>query len=573
MSSLDSLSLGFRSKYLDQAALTAQLQAWHAAYPDLTRLTAIGTTPEGRTLWVLTIGRDPDRVRPTAWVDGNMHASELAGQSVALAIAEDFLALHVEPDRMNVSAILREQLLHVRLFVLPCMSPDGAEAVLTTGRFVRSVPRDARSERGVSRWRSGDLDGDGQIRTLRVVDPTGDYVAAHPDHPNLLTARQVDDPGPYYRVYPEGTIEHWDGFTIPVPSFIGDNPIDLNRNFPWSWAPTHEQIGAGRFPTSEPESRAVVEFACAHPEIFAWLNLHCFGGVFIRPLGHGPDSKMDQTDLGVYRQLDVWAKEFTTYPVVSGFEEFLYAPDQPLHGDLTDFAYHQRGAFAYVVELWDLFKRLELPVPKRFVDYYNQFDRAAQAKLATWDRDHNHSRVVGAWRPIEHPQLGACEIGGIDPRFGVWNPPPELLPDLCASQSACFLRVAGLAPVIVVRSITTTVVADGVARVEVVIDNRGYLPSHGLSSARKLEWNEGLVATLSSADCTLIDPHADRVQLGHLAGWGHGVGVGADDLSHLRSDGNGATARGQWLVRGPGTAVVRIGSTRVGFVDVTVTID
>ena len=177
-----------------------------------------------------------DERRPAAWVDGNMHASELAGSSVALAIAEDAIRLHLEGAVHELAPPIVARLKGVRFFVLPRMSPDGAEAVLTTGRYVRSVPRDDRGPLGKSLWRSHDLDGDGRALVMRVEDPTGDYVA-NPAHPDLMSARRVDDAGPYYRVYPEGTIENWDGFTIPVPEFNGDNPVDLNRNFPWSWAP------------------------------------------------------------------------------------------------------------------------------------------------------------------------------------------------------------------------------------------------------------------------------------------------------------------------------------------------
>jgi len=578
MSKLDALCGGFRSKYLDHAELTAQLTRWAEAFPELTRLESIGKTPEGRDLWLLTIGVDPDRARPTAWVDGNMHASELAGCSVALAIAEDFLALHTEPlahssdpqltGPSRLSDTLATRLREVRLFVLPCMSPDGAEAVLKSGRYVRSVPRDGRGEHGAPRWQARDLDGDGQIRTMRVEDPTGDYVAATPEVPDLLSARELDDAGPFYRVYTEGTIEGYDGFTVPAPSFLSDNPIDLNRNFPWSWSPTHEQIGAGAFPLSEPESRAVVQFTCAHPEIFAWLNLHCFGGVFIRPLGHAPDAKMDQEDLGVYRQLEKWAADLTGYPTVSGFEEFLYAPDAPLHGDLTDYAYNQRGAFAFVVELWDLFKRLELPKPKKFVDYYQNLTRAEQKRLALWDREHNQGRIVGSWKKFDHPQLGPVEIGGIDARFGVWNPPPELLDEVCRAHSACFAHVAALGAEVVVRSVTVTSLGDGLARVEAIVDNRGYLATHGLASAKKLEWNEALYAELTGeGGCALVDARRIRVKIGHLAGWGRGHNTGANGLDYLRSGGNDGSARATWLVRGRGTVTLRVGSTRVGFVE------
>ena len=51
-----------------------------------------------------------------------------------------------------------------------------------------------------------------------------------------------------------------------------------------------------------------------------------------------------------------------------GFHEFLYEPDKPLHGELSDYACHQRGA---------------------------------QAAL-----DRQHSRTFGSWKKVQHPQLG-----------------------------------------------------------------------------------------------------------------------------------------------------------------------
>jgi hypothetical protein len=255
---------------------------------------------------------------------------------------------------------------------------------------------------------------------------------------------------------------------------------------------------------------------------------------------------------------------------VSGYDEFLYAPDQPLHGDLTDFAYNQRGTIAYVVELWDIFKRLGLPRPKKFVDYYTHLTRADVEKLAAWDRDHNHGRIVRPWKKVLHPQLGEVEVGGVDPRFGLWNPPFELLDEVCTAQSRCFLRVAALAPQVQVRSARAVALGDGVARIELVLDNTGYLPTYVLSSARKLDWNEPLYADASCTGCALVDEGGARVKLGHLDGWGRGVGTGANELAHQRSNGNSAAARATWVVRGQGAVRIRAGSCRVGFIEVTV---
>jgi murein tripeptide amidase MpaA len=84
----------FRHRYLNHAEILDQLGAWASRYPDIAHLGAIGKSAAGRDISLLTIGRDPDQARPAVWIDGNMHASEVCGSSVALAIAEDLLAIH-----------------------------------------------------------------------------------------------------------------------------------------------------------------------------------------------------------------------------------------------------------------------------------------------------------------------------------------------------------------------------------------------------------------------------------------------------------------------------------------------
>ena len=446
---LAALDKGFRHGFLDHDTLTAQVRAWADAFPDLVRLRSLGESLEGRPLWHLTIGPDPDRIRPAVWIDGNMHASELCGSSVALAMAEDAIRLHLEPDQPihGFPAHLRERLHKVLFYVLPRMSPDGAECVLTTARYVRSAPRDRRPNQQHPHWTPGDVDGDGLALLMRVVDPAGEFVESEVV-PGLMLPRRIDDPPPYYRLYPEGTIEHFDGHHVPAPNFLTDNQTDLNRNFPYSWKSEPDQRGAGAFPGSEPESRAVMDFAVDHPEIFAWLNLHTFGGVFIRPLGDGPDSAMNQEDLAIYREIGAWSEDLTGYPMVSGFKEFLYQPDTPLYGDLSEYAYQHRGCLAYVVELWDLFAQLGMKRGQKFVDYYSHMTRDDLERLGTWDREHNHGRALRPWRRVTHPQLGAVEVGGIDPRVGLWNPPYERIDEILrgAEQRVLAGRGAGAGP-------------------------------------------------------------------------------------------------------------------------------
>jgi hypothetical protein len=570
----------FRSTYLDYAELTEQLRAWAKAHPDFVKLSSIGRSAEGRDIPMVTIGRNPDEMRPAIWVDGNMHATELCGSSVALAIAEDVIELHRNQDSRlptHMADVLRDAL----FYVVPRISPDGAEAVLKHGRYVRSSPIDKRLHKGHAYWESFDFDDNGHIGYMRQQNADGELVELS-DHPGVMVPRLPEDPPPYYKLYPEGRIANFDGRRIPDPYFLSDNQYDFNRNFPYSWAPEHEQEGAGDFPGSAPETRAILDFTIAHPNIFAWLNLHTFGGVLIRPLGDNPDSKMDQEDLAVYRQVEKWAKEFTGYPTVSGFHEFLYSPDKPLKGDLTDYAYHQRGTLAYVIELWDLFTQIGIERKTPFVDVYSRLERKDLVALAKWDKEHNKGRIFGKWKKAKHPQLGEVEVGGLDLRVGVSNPPTEMLAKICEQQSDAFLRVASLVPRVVVEVVKTEnlvppAVTKGQAagaqftRVEIRVANRGYLSTYGLSSAKKLPFSEPLRATFETEGLKVTAPSESVVELGHLAGWGQGLYNGVS-IFFPWTRGNVHERFVSVVVEGRGKLKVRVGSARVGMRTVEVTV-
>ena len=555
-------SVAFRDHYLSYEELTTQLQIWAKEHPEFVELVSLTRTAGGREVWLLKVGRqDLDPRRPAAWVDGNMHASELTGSSAALSIAADLINVHLGrcPHSLSkqVLAVLRDSL----VYVLPRMSPDGAEAVLRTGRYIRSVDR-SRRPGSAPRWICEDVDGDGLALVMRQEDPGGQLVESQ-DIAGLLVPRTVDDEGPFYKLYPEGRIENFDGHTIPSPNFLDDNYPDLNRNFPHTWAAEPMQIGAGDFPLSEAESRAVVEFATAHSNIFAWLNLHTFGGVHIRPLGDQPDNKMHPFDLAVFRQIEEWAEQFGGYPTVSGFEEFTYEPEKPLHGELSDYAYHQRGCIAWVCELWDLFDQVGLPRPERFVDRYFRLGRPELEQLARWDAAENEGRVMRPWREVEHPQLGAVEVGGIDPRIGLWNPPLPKLAGVCDDIAQIFLRVIAMAPRLTL-SVEATPVEEGLHRVTAVVDNVGYLPTYVLPSAESLPWNTAPVVQIRSKDCEVLNPATSRVQLDHLEGWGEGRWGPSAPLYFQRTPGSGHRAVQTWLVRGAGAVTIDLQSARAG---------
>lgn len=555
--------MSFRRELIGYDALTTQLQEWAAEYPDFVTLESAGKSGDGRELWVLVVGREPSRARPAAWVDGNMHAPELAGTNVCLAIAEDLIALH--SGRSKLPAPMSETLAEMLVYIMPRMSPDGAEVVLGQGRYVRSVPRDDRTAKEAARWVSSDLDDDGRALLMRVQDPGGEFVESA-SRPGLMVVRTLEDTGPFYKLYPEGTIDGYDGVEIPSPNFLSDNDTDLNRNFPYHWAPEPDQVGAGSYALSAPESRAVVEYTSARPHLYVWLNFHCFGGVHIRPLGGARDTKMQPYDLALFKQLEAWADEHTGYPMVSGFEEFTYEEGKALHGDLLDYAYHQRGCLSWVCELWDIFEQLGLERPARFVERYTTMERKDFESLYDWDAKNNAGRLFQPWVSVEHPQLGAAEVGGLDPRYGIWNPPPDELEKICEGQAALFLRACAMVPKLRIRDAKVESLGGDSYRVSAKLVNAGYMPTNGVDAAMGRPFNEELYVHVEADDAEVAAGDS-KAELGHLRGWGHGRHSGFGGLFFQRSQGSAHMRHLSAVVKGSGKVRLRFGSSRTGFVE------
>ena len=70
--------VGLRKKqhYHDYAEMTALLRSWEQQSP-LCSLSSIGTSQEGRELWLMTItdsGTGPAEDKPAFWCEANTHA-------------------------------------------------------------------------------------------------------------------------------------------------------------------------------------------------------------------------------------------------------------------------------------------------------------------------------------------------------------------------------------------------------------------------------------------------------------------------------------------------------------------
>jgi murein tripeptide amidase MpaA len=396
-------------------------------------------------------------------------------------------------------------------YILPRINPDGAELSLKPPYYHwcgngRCLPGFDRTE-GL---KPQDIDGDGFVTTMRVPDPKGEWKKSASD-PRLMVQREPgEEGGEYYRLYPEGLIENYDGVHVKI-----ERPFDgnLNRNFPVNWSP--REYGAGEAALSEPESQAMARFLLDHPNIAGITAYHTHGGIILRPSMTKPDSAMSPRDLALYKDLGAVGQRLTGYPTISTYEDFTPDKTKPRYGSLKDWTYEEMGIVSFSTELWDL--ETEAGVQK--VAYYNLRPRteAIQAKVFEWVLDHVGEQGYRDWQAFDHPQLGPVEVGGMVYIWTYRNPPPALLEDICRKNVAFNLRHAASAPRVQVDSVVTEKLADGLYKVRAVVSNHGYLPTNLTDVAVQNGVAKTVQATIGGPGVeVLINPAT--IDLGHLAG-------------------------------------------------------
>ncbi|HYF94344.1 MAG TPA: M14 family metallopeptidase [Symbiobacteriaceae bacterium] len=544
------------SKYHRYDELVGDLQRLAEAYPDLTRLYSIGKSFEGRDLWCLEItthatGDHGDK--PGYYIDANLHAGEVTGTACALYTAWYLLTNYGSSD--EVTRLVDT----ITFYILPRVSPDGAEKYLTTPYFLRSSVRPYPFEEEQDGLYQADIDGNGLILQMRIPDPDGEWKVSAKDARLMIPRLPHEVGGQYYRLYLEGLVRSFDGVEIKAaPMKWG---LDMNRQFPVGWEPEAKQAGAGPYPMSEPETRAIGEFLLERRNIVGGQSFHTTTGIILRPSAFRTDDKMPAKDRLAWNAIGQVGERLTGYPCVSVFDGFAYDKEKPIKGSFLDWCYENLGLMVYSTELWDLRVRAGLDrVP--FLTPHMQRDVEAEglAMLAWIDRELAGEGFVD-WYDFDHPQFGKVQLGGWRMKDLLQNAPQRFL-EAEAHKNALFcLRHAAAAPRLELTRAAAAHLGDGVYRVEVVVKNRGYLPTNVTEQAKTVKAVKPILAEVAlppGAELVLGKP---REELEHLDGR-----IVPNACFYPSSVVAQRERRVEWIVKAPsgGPLTVRVLSERAG---------
>lgn len=485
-------------RYHTSAEFTAALQEVARRYPRLVKLEEIGRSAGGQPLWGVTLTNSetgPAEHKPGMYVDGNTHAGEVAGGEAALHLV---LRLATGAGR---DPRITEALDKYAYYVIPRVNPDGADLYLKA-RF---------------------------LLTMRTRDSNGPLVTSQHD-PRLMEPRHGHESG-QWRVVGEQEV---DANKHPVETKVG--PVIgrvSNRNYPvgW-WSPDYTSHGQGAYPLSEPEAKAQVDFVQRHPNINGLITYHTHSGLILRPYAYQADDLHLAKDLPYFEGIGRLGTDLTGYPMVSSYHSFTPDPTRPRLGTYKDWAYVQRGMIAWTIELW------KAPGEEGL----SAFHGLNQEKLLQFIDRELGGRYAFPWTELDHPQHGRVEIGGLDQRFVVQNPPPEFLARELEKVTPFAIAQGMTSPLVRITRTDAEGLGNGIYRVRASIQNQGYLPT-AIPRAESLGLGRPVQVTLEGAEAILSEPAT--YELGTLMGWGP-VGEGPG----FRGAVGAPIKTVSWIVRG-----------------------
>ena len=539
--------------YYRYADLVRFLTEWAGTHPELVRLEPAGKSYEGREIYVVRVTNyktGPDTEKPAFWVDGNIHASELAGSMACLHLLHRLITAYGKDPEVT-------RCLDTRAFyVCPRVNPDGAEwALADVPRIIRSstrpYPYDEEPVGGLIRE---DIDGDGRILSMRIADPNGPWKLSKQD-PRILVRRDpIETGGTYYRLLPEGRVDQYDGSSIKLQA--RKERLDLNRNFPAYWRTENEQIGAGPFPTSEPEIAAVTGFIARHPNITGAVAFHTYSGVLLRPYSNLADEQMTPEDLWTYQRIGAVGTEITGYPAVSTYHDFRYHPKEVITGDFDSWMYDHRGVFAWTVEIWSPQRQAGI-TDYKYIDWYREHPAEDDLMLMKWNDGALKGKGFIDWYEFDHPQLGKVELGGWNSLYTWTNPPPHLLEKEIAPFSRWLTWHALISPRLEILEASATPIGDDAWRIRLVVQNSGWLPSYVTKMAKQKKLVRGVVCEIELPEGARLETGSPREELEQLEGRAYKPAA-ANTWAGSSADETDDRLKVEWVVRAPRGATLKL---------------
>ena len=449
--------------YSNNANLAQRVKALADKYPQLVKSKTLTQTAGGKDILMLTIGSGKTELKPAIVVVGGVEGKHLLGVEMAIGFAEKLMASSATD---SIKTLLNKQ----TFYVFPNMSPDATEqyfAKIKGERSGNATKTDDDRDGKLNEDDVDDLDGNGKITMMRILDPTGKYKLNTDDPRSLLLADATKGETGKYILLPEGMDNDKDGDF----NEDGEGGVSFNKNSSYNFKPF--VAGAGEYAVSEKENRALFDWLFDAFNVYAVVT---FGPVnnLSTPVTFNPAAISKRIITGWF---DADVK--TNALVSERYNKITKTKDAPKtqaeSGDFSQWAYFHYGRLSFSTPGWWV-PKVAPDTTRKEKKFVNE---DAVANYLRWATSQGITNTFTPWKAVTHPDFPGktVEVGGVDP-FVLINPPYKMVDGIVAKHTDFVLGLAAMAPQIEFINLKTEKVADGLTRVTLSIMNTGDLSTY-----------------------------------------------------------------------------------------------
>jgi hypothetical protein len=451
--------------YRDHKELSLTLQDLQTKYPRITKLISLTKTQGGKDIWALEIGKVNNENQPGLAILGGVDGSYISGPELCLRFAEEILS-------SSTTDSIRNLLDSVTFYIIPNVSPDASEQYFNDLKYIRRKnSRDTDDDRDgrVNEDPYEDLNMDGMITSLRIRDPKGTWIIHPDDERIMILADKTEGEKGQYILISEGVDNDLD------KDFNEDGPggIIFNKNMPYKFE--HFKPGAGDFPVSENETKAVLDYLYEKWNVFAVFTFGPSDNLSAPQQFN--KSEAEKQLISSILESDATINSFISkkYNEISG--EKSHPETRVSNGGFMQWAYFHYGRLSFGTPAFYIpeikVKPDSLETSKKKMEEFNP-----DVNFMRWADSIFQEEYFLNWTPIQHPDFPDhhVEIGGLYP-YVRNNPPASLLDSISTTHNKFIVWLSSQRPVLQIINVQSESIGKNVYRLEMDIYNRGYFPA------------------------------------------------------------------------------------------------
>jgi hypothetical protein len=463
--SLISFQVYGQASYRNYEDLSSALKSLNSQYPELTTLHSIAKTLGQKDIWVLEIGSGDVDDHPGLAVVGGVDGRYISGPELSLRFAEKLL-------RSSSVDSIRYLIDSVTFYIIPNVSPDATEQFFKPLKYDRQKNSRATDDDRDGRLNEDpyeDLNNDGYITSLRIKDPKGSWIKHAKDNRVMILADKNKGEKGEYLLVTEGV----DNDRDKEFNEDGEGGIIFNKNMPFKFE--HFKPGAGDYPVSEVESKAVLDYLYDKWNIFAVFTFGPSDNLSVPQQYIKADAEQQIISSILKEDAVLNAYVSSKYNELCGEQK--NSTQVSTNGGFMQWAYFHYGRLSYSTPAFFIpeikVEEDSLKINEKKKDEFN-----SEVNFLLWADSIIQDNYFLDWTFIEHPDFTGkeVEIGGLYPHIR-HNPPIHLLDSIADAHHAFIIWLAAQRPVIDLINLRSEHLGENLYRIELDVYNKGYLPA------------------------------------------------------------------------------------------------